>query len=201
MAFLEIVKNKSKKIVEKYNKKIKNINMGMAFKNWTNITDDIFVEEMNTEIAFDKDIKLIDVNDITQYDDTPNVLLYYIINELTKIINVESNKSIITHIVMFFIDMIDYIFDLFNVDKFMDIYDIKRFSYKLKAMQNYIYDMDVDNILSEEDKIGSDDLSAEKDREDEDNREMNSALDIDIGMDVDGDVEDMYESMGDIFHL
>jgi hypothetical protein len=138
------------------------------------------------------------------YDINGNMILYYIINELIKLIDYNENKFIKTNIIYMIIDMINEEHNIFNVDKRTSNFDIKRFGYFLTS-QSYMYDVDTKGhgLEGETDGFYEEQIDAsmqsDKDVKDKKNaneeaKEEANAMDIDAEIDVpDVDTEMDYE--------
>lgn len=197
-------------IFEKYNKKLVNIKLEDSnkkhkiFKHWKAVTYNIFADDMDDKVVRVGEGKLYNVEEINKYDINGNVLLYYIVTEIDKLIHFNDNKAIRTSIVMFLIDFISSLFNLFNTDDLLNIYDIKRFMFVLES-QGYVHDIEekghgletetqgiYEEYKDEDEKQTEEEIEAEDDAEEED-----QALDIDVDGEYDADPEDYYPRMFD----
>ena len=198
-------------IVEKYKSKITKLetrdikNKQKIFKNWELIKYGLFYKETKTGIInINIDGNYLSVNDINMYDMNGNIILFYIINELIKLIDYNDNKFIKTNIIYMIIDMINEEHNIFNIDKRTSNFDIKRFGYFLTS-QSYMYDVDTKGHGLEgetegfyEEQIDTS-MQSEKDIKDkkkanEEAKEESNAIDIDTEIEVpDVDTEIDYE--------
>lgn len=205
-------KDEETKLYEKYNKKLYQINTEsdngkhQLFKNWSEITNSIFVDNLEEKNINFKNVNLLNVDEITKYGVNSNMLLYYIISEIDKLFHFNAeNKFMRINIVGFVIDFITYVFSLFNTDDLMNIYDIKRFSYILQS-ESYVHDMDQKGhgLQSETtgiyDEYKEDDVQPTEEEGERiiDDEEEGDALDIDVDLENDAEeVQDYYPKIWD----
>jgi len=102
---------------------------------------------------------------------------------MNKLLKYNSNKVLRTNIINFYIDFINTMFDMFNIESRINNHDIKRFIMSLKSS---LYIQDIENLITGEtvgiyqeykdidDKDNEEDLEAEDDA-----REEQDALDMD----------------------
>lgn len=88
----------------------------------------IFYKEDN-KITIDiiKD-KYINIEDILKYDENGNSILYYIVEQLNNIININSDSLSKTNITFFILDLINYLYDQYTINK--QITDINLIKFK-----------------------------------------------------------------------
>ena len=140
----ELIEEQTDIFINKYLGKLNNIIVrnkeDKIFKNWKIVKNGIFLQELNDKIInMDIQNKYILFDDISYYDYHGNLILYYIIEQLDKLIEYNTNKIIQTNITYFIIDIINNIFELYNEEILIRSYDIKRFSYIMNS-ETYIYD-------------------------------------------------------------
>lgn len=201
---IEYNRTKMNSLVEKYKSKLSNINFtdatgnNLIFKHWKAIysginLDDISKFKLNDDL--DKQ-KFISYEEITKIDKSGNILLYYIIRELLKLLEFNDNKIIKTQIANFAIDFINFAYDMNNQDKENSNLDVKRFVYLINS-QTYVNEINEDSgikniegIYSEykDDRDKSEDEIKQENEISYDNEQMNE------GLDVDYDKEDIDES-------
>ena len=200
-------------LLEKYQKKLSNINLesepdnknnnnnnnknnnknnknkDKIFKHWNAVINNIFAESLEDKVINIGNDRLINAEEISKYDINGNYLLFYIVSEIDKLIQFNQNKFIKTNAIMFIIDFINLVFNLFNTEDLFNKLDIKRFFYIINS-KGYLYDIeqkghgledtqgiyeeyqDPDEIVSEE----------QMDIEDEAEEEA-QALDVDMNFD------------------
>jgi hypothetical protein len=113
--------------VEKYKKKLDGMNITnknkdhIVFKHWKGITRGLFATK-NLEIEYNFDINpTINTDDINKVDISGNIILYFIVDELTKLLQYNSDGSYKTAISHFIIDFINTVFELFNTENYQII--------------------------------------------------------------------------------
>ena len=140
--------------IEKQKKKIGNINIfdskgnHMIFKHWKGIIRGIYPEEIKEMKNDIENIKTTTFDEINKIDTNGNMILYFITSELTKLLKYNNNKSNNLAIAEFIIEFINNSFDLFNNEKFIENYDVKRFGYILSSV-TYIQELTENNGLEE----------------------------------------------------
>lgn len=177
-------------ITNKYSKKLLNMSLydqnkkHKIFKHWKAVTSQLQTDDLtDVNLNIDLDAQLLDSEDINNYDFNGNLLLYYIITEMSKLIIYNPNKVLRSNIIGFLIEFINIMFDMFNIESKMHNHDIKRFIMSLKSS---LYIQDIENLVTGEtvgiyqeyrdidDKENPDEADAEDDA-----REEADALDVD----------------------
>lgn len=128
------------KIIFKYSKLLKNFNVGAnndAFSEWDSIADSFVYEKVNWE---ETDVRMMNdtfVNsDIINYYDTQSILMmYYLTQELVKIVDSNDDKVTKINLCQMFIDVLTYIYNLYNVDRYKNIIEIKRFDFIMNGSE------------------------------------------------------------------
>lgn len=104
------------------------------FKSWKAIDNSLTFKNLNGKtININKNDKYINYSVFTDYDYHGNLILFYIITELTKLLEYNQNKFIKSNLAFFCIDNIKYLFELHNNDKIKNTFDIKRFNYLINC--------------------------------------------------------------------
>ena len=187
-------------LLEKYNKKIQEINIEETngkhkiFKHWEAITNNLFAENIDDKYINIGDERLLHVENINKYDTHGNMLLYYLITEIDKLLHFNQNKFIKTNIVSFIIDFIDFAFNMFNTDEIKNQYDIKRFMYLLES-HGYVYDIEQKGhgIESETHGIYDEAKDDEQQQSDEQIEADVDAIEEDGALDIDINIEERHE--------
>lgn len=192
--------NKTNVIVNKYIKKFSNINVadksgkGRILKHWKAVSRGLKPESLD-DIYFNYSDKLVDVNTVSGYDDTGNIMLFYLVNEMNKLLEYNDNKFVKITIVTFLIDFISTAFNMFNIEALMNNKEIKRFTYVLKS-DSYLrdleekQDMEVERSgIYEEYKDQDDEISEEQMEKIQDDIEEQDALDIDGEIDYEANYD------------
>lgn len=124
-------------------------NNNIFFENWEGIKYGVFYETTNKNINIDINTNYLNVNDMSDYDVSGNLILYYIIRELDKLININDDDSFIQNQICFFImEIIDNIYSNFNKEDENQTYDLKKFKLILNS---YLFEAEeLDNEIVEE---------------------------------------------------
>jgi hypothetical protein len=197
---LEFFSNKLNIFVEKYKKKLANINVTndkgehMVFKHWKGVDRGLFAEEVQ-EVKYNFDEQsTVNVDDINKIDNNGNIILYFIIGEFSKLLKYNPDAFSKTAVCQFIIDFINTSFDLFNTEKLTNNIDIKRFEYILASV-TYVQEITEKSGAKETEGIYSEyidpdeEVTQEQRDEMEDTKEEQEALDV--GSDY--DYEEVYE--------
>lgn len=132
--------------IEKYQKKLQNLvtvdDKGdhKIFRHWKAVSTSLFSESLSDR-SINLDLRLVHIDDINRYDANGNLLLFYIVTELQKLIEYNTSKFTRSYVVYFLIDFINILFDMFNCEYISSTFDIKRFEYILKS-SGYIHDLE-----------------------------------------------------------
>jgi hypothetical protein len=124
------------------------------------------------------------------------MILYFIVEELTKLLKYNSSKFIKLSICNFIIEFINTIFDFFNTDKNTNNIDIKRFNYYLNS---YTYIQEISEKTGTKQLEGiydeqidpDEEINEERKEEHLDDEEEADALDVEY--DSEGDFESGYD--------
>lgn len=178
---------------QKYFKKLSGIlihdNVGKhrIFKHWKAVISQLQPDNLDDiNINININDKLLDSDYVNNFDINGNLILFYITSEMNKLIDYNANKVIKENIINFFIEFIDIMFDMFNIESKLNNHDIKRF---ILGLQVPFYAQDDENIITGE-TVGIyqeykdiDDKETEEDIEaNEDAREEEDALDMDFDL-------------------
>ena len=135
-----------------------------VFHNWNNISKSLFYSYTTIDMKYKK---YIDVLNIMEFDTKSKILLFYLINELLKLMNYNHNRiDIISQLV---IDLIKYSFYKFNLDEQSKNIDIMKFKITVSSKLN----IDVEKKVE---LIDYEDIEIENQEQEYDN-EKNQALD------------------------
>lgn len=131
--------NKINKLVNDYVRKLSGINLTdsngkhLAFKHWKGITRGIFIDTSILDKFLENDDFIINIDDINKNDSSGNIILYFIVHELNKLLEYNTDKLLRINICNFIIDYINIIFDLFNIEDINYNINMKRFIYLLSS--------------------------------------------------------------------
>lgn len=193
------------KLLEKYSKTLDNLSITdekgahQVLKHLKAVQSNLFCEPLGDKTLNISPDELLNAEQIWKYDRVGNMLTYYIITEIDKLIHFNAKKSTKITTGLFIIDFINWAFDLFNTDGLMDNFEIKKFVYTLKS-SGYIDDIEdisgttqgiYEEQVSDTDEVTEEELEAQYDLEEE-----AQAIDMDMDMDaaldyypdIDGDV-------------
>jgi len=177
--------NKYEQLIEKYGKKLRNINIvnsegnHLILRHWKNLADNL---KYNEKDSFEINTNTIDYEKISKYDKESVLLNFYLINEINKLYKYNNNKQIKINITALIYDFINITFSLTNEEKTQSDKDYKRFEYILnsKVFIDEIKDQIgktegiYEEVVDEEKK----EISEEEQNKLDDNAEENDALDI-----------------------
>lgn len=133
--FLEKYKNKLKNIVTKKDSE-------KFFQMWKAVKNNMFFQTLeNRTINLNIDVEYVLSDDINYYDYHGNVILYYIVNEFIKLIQMNDEKFVKINLAFLIIDIIINLHKLFNTEVQITNYELKRFNYIINSKQS-VYEMD-----------------------------------------------------------
>ena len=191
-------------VTNKYFKRLNNMNIKdqngkhRVFKHWKAVTTHLHTDSLDDlNINLDPDSRLIDAENINLYDENGNILLFYIVSEMNKLLKYNPNKVIRGNIINFYIEFINIMFDMFNIESRINNHDIKRF---IMTLQSSLYIQDIENLISgetvgiyQEYKDIDDKESEEQQDADDDAREEADALDMDNELEFGDDLGDGFD--------
>lgn len=132
--------------MKKYYKKLTKIKVkdsngeNKIFSNWNKINGKLFnIIDKNVNINLNINDKTIPSDEIKRIDISGNIMLYYIIQELIKLISYNTSKFITANLVYFIIDVLNNIYEFYNEDIIYRNTDVRRFTYLLLT-DKFIYD-------------------------------------------------------------
>lgn len=126
------------KIISKYAKLLEDSKLGdknNAFDDWNSLRYSFKYEPINWQETNVRPTNNIFVNSdlINYYDISSNLMIYYLVNELISIIESNSEKNMKINISQLYIEIIVYIYNLYNIDPYKNSLDLKRFEYILNG--------------------------------------------------------------------
>lgn len=178
--------NFMKKYYKKLTKiRIKNENgKNKIFNEWENINKGVFHFLSDDEkININIEDKTISTEELIRIDDQGNIILYYIIQELIKMLNYNPSKFIRANIVYFMLDSLNNTFKFYNKDLIFKNSEVRRFSYILST-DKFIHDTQEQYRVSKPEGFYGeytdieDDINPEKEEELYDNKQEMDAIDI-----------------------
>lgn len=177
--------NKYDNLIEKYNKKIKEINLTsqtgnhLILKHWKNLINSLIIEvDNNIEI----NSNTINYDKINKIDYNGNLILFYFINEIIKMYKYNDNKILKINLTLLIIDYININFEMFNEEKIQNDKDYKRFWYVINS-QTYINEIkdkvgETEGIYEEAIDMDKKELTQEEIDSIDDANEEDNALDV-----------------------
>jgi len=188
-------------LFDKYREKLRNLKKTNIFEHWKIIYNNINIENNDNikTITLPKN-KLIYYNDVNNIDTTGNIITYYIISELLKLLKLnDSNKSLKTTLSNFIIDFFNIIFDFVNEEKDNDIQDIKSFSYMVSSSSS-IKEIQEQSGVRTIEGIVTEFVTSEKTKEEllEEQEEKFNLAEENQAYDIDVDNDDLIEDGDDV---
>jgi hypothetical protein len=187
-------------IISTYIKKINKMNTTDVngkkkfMKHWNAVSHATKLPNIDN-IDFNYSGDIIDIPKIISFDTTGNIMLYYIIQQLTNLIEYNDNKFIKINTVLFIIDFISYVYELFNIDYINESSEIMRFTYILNSSE-YARDISEKNTVETngvyEEVIDSNEYNFDNDNDNYDNEAKQDAEEEDEAIDMEGEID--YES-------
>lgn len=132
-------------LIKKYSKQLDKLNFGkyenvnepiggkdtLLFDSWNNIRNLFTYKKVtwkDTNVKAPEN-KYINTNVINYYDVSSNIIFNFLTDQLIYLIDINHAKTEKITIIQIFIDIINYIYNLYNTDAFKDEHEIKRFNY------------------------------------------------------------------------
>ncbi len=192
------------KVIDKYNKKLTEFKTSdeddnyKIFENWNLLVDNLStkldLEDYKFNLNINQTSKIMEADEIIKFDNNSNLLLYYILNEINNLLDFNSNKYIKTNLTGLLLELINYNFNLFNLEMIQSNISVKRLEYILNGL---VFAEDLEHVISEftddEEAISDTNLTEDEVQEIEDAREEGDALDMDGEFDYISNYENLYE--------
>jgi hypothetical protein len=157
-------------MINKFSKFIGNIRFGKensSFKEWNKMRELFKYEKVNwkdTNLKINEKLNIY-FEIINHYDKASHIMIYYLMSQLIDIIDSNEERIDKINISQIIIELINYVYHLYNMDDFRNTIEIKRFEYLLKASPGAI------DILKREQGIEQS-KELEKDLEEEEIEEL-----------------------------
>lgn len=197
--------NEIKNIIMKYSETQKKFILEKSnakfFDGWNKIIDGVFYT-INKDEKYEENINILNVDDIMKYDRKTSNLVYYICDELIKLINFNNDKFIKITLCNIIVDSITHIFSIFNKDNINTNTHTIKFSYILKSTV-YAKEMVQDIMDKSDGGFYEEYIDTSKEMTDEDHDRMidaeeeNEALDADQGGEEEEDDNNIVDMEGD----
>jgi hypothetical protein len=179
--------NKFDSLVELYRKKINNLNITSStgshqvFKHWKGICEITKVDKIK-DVTIDNNT--INYEKVNNYDNNGNMLLFYIIDEWTSLLEFNENKTNKSSLCLLIIDFINVLFDLYNEEKFKYKMDYKQFYYFIHSAT---YIDSVKDTIGETEGIYEEFVDENKELSEEEKEALEDAQEEEDALDVEGD--------------
>ena len=190
-------------IIDKYKNKLTKMKISdgkyTVFDDWNVVKYKLYFQSLDKKtVNLNADAKYLIFNNFSDYDYHGNLILYYIIRELSKLINYNYKKFIKVSVAHLIIDIINKIHIVFNEEYKEVNYEIKRFNYIIQS-DSTAYDTEsqgygIDgtfNELSGEYRPSDYEITEEELVQRENDIEALDALDLDIDRDLDYEIDYM----------
>ena len=166
-----------------------------VFRKWDELTNALQFKLKNDDINFDIRDEIVTSKQLADYDYNGNILLFYLISELERLLNYNDNKFIKNSLALLIVRVLSDSYDKFDTEEKLQNKDIRRFEYILNS-KTYVEDIQDQGVNFEAEKdamgVAVDDIEDElKQKILTDAEEERDALDLDI--DTETDMSDMYQ--------
>ena len=132
-------------LVNKYNKILADVKFGddnNAFDEWNDLRNLFVYQPIKWSETSERPSESMYINSdtINYYDISSNLMVYYLINELIMIIDSNPDKITKTNICQLYVEVILYIYNIYNMDSYKNSLELNRFMYILNGS---IYMVDI----------------------------------------------------------
>lgn len=138
--------NKLTQIVDTYRQKLANIKLAdpsdshRIFKHWKAVSSGINPKLSNSKsMDIHDDTKILYASTLNQYDDNNNLILFYIVDNIMKLVQYNDNKFVKINVINMVTEFIGAMFDSFNIEYIYNNFNVKRFKYILDS-EGFVYD-------------------------------------------------------------
>lgn len=173
--------------IEKYSRKLQLLKLRdddsktnkKIFKLWNMVVQNLHYFEKHS-----KNIKIahlgdyIDIEDVIDNDYAGNLILFYFVSELSKLLTINQNKYVKKTLVEFVIDFIIYSFNEYNLDYLASSNELRRFECMLMS-SDYLSDLEKNGFGMDTFIEAFEEKTKEQLEEEEDDREAEDAIDMD----------------------
>jgi hypothetical protein len=145
---------------------------------WKVVKDTLFLENIHNKIGnLNYNSKVLSTEEISNYDYSGNLILFYLVSEMKKLLDANDDKFNSVNISHLLLDMIITFHNENNVDKLMENDNIKRFTYILTLQEYTEITEEITGFYSEYDDPNAE-ISKEMVRERTDAIEEAEAIDM-----------------------
>jgi hypothetical protein len=179
--------NKFDSLVELYRKKVNNLNVTSSngshqvFKHWKGISEITKIDNIK-DVTIDNNT--INYEKINKYDENGNMLLFYIIDEWTSLLNFNENKMNKSSLCFLIIDFINVIFELYNEEKFKYNMEFKQFYYFIHSAT---YVDSIKDTVGITEGVYEEFVDENKEVTEEEKEALEDAIEEEGALDVEGD--------------
>lgn len=186
------------KVIQKYLKKLDSIKIedgkdNKFFRDYDRVINRIFYKLERTKVInLDYKEDFFSYIDVNKYDNNGNKILFYLLDELKKLVMMNEEKSVKVNVIYLIVDIIDYLHSLFNEDTITTNIETRRFEHMLKSAD---YVKEIQSVggetqgFYEEYKDPEEEVDSEKLEEEEDTREEMESMDIEDELDYEIDYQ------------
>ena len=196
--------NNPDQFLDSYKNKLTNMELRdknyKFLRDWKEIKYDLFFEDiMNKNINLDPESTLLFNEDISLYDYTGNLILFYIVDEMGKLLDINNDKFVKSTLAYLLLDIIVRLYDDMDEEKDLTNTEIKRFKYILEiydereieaiaGITEGIYEeyVDPDAVVDEEQIEKADEDKEMEDALDMEEPEEFDNVDYESGINFDG---------------
>ena len=114
----------------------KKVIVGNFFDDWVNIRNDFSYDQIDWEkMKINIDSDFIQMTFINYYDVPSALMMNYLVTQFNTLLNDNPDKSIKGNISMMYIELINYVFSINNVDSMKNKLEVKRYQYILNGSE------------------------------------------------------------------
>ncbi len=195
MAIIEkpsMFSEKMNMLVDKYKKKLENITVQektgsrRVFKHWKALCDGLVTDQM-ADVYFGFTSNLLETDQIFEYDSQSMLVLYYMVDQFTRLIEYNDERYMKANICNLLVDFIDRSFGRYNTEHLHTNNEINRFRYVLGSI-GFIRDSENTTVTQTtgfyDEQVDEDQKPTEQDIEESiDAIEEQDAVDVDMDAD------------------
>lgn len=140
--------------MKKYYKKLTKIKVkdenskNRVFGSWKDIDEGIYFNNVNNnELGVSIEDKTVSTDELRRVDEQGNIVLYYIVQELSKLLDYNPSKFIRANLVYFMLDALNNVYEFYNKDIVFKNNEVRRFTYLL-ATDKFIHDTQEQYMIS-----------------------------------------------------
>ena len=189
----EIIADTTNDLTNKYRTKLRSFSIKdkeRVFKDWKAVKYNIFFQELGERVInLTVDPKFMTAEEVSFYDYHGNVILFYIVEQLVELLDINRDKFTKINLCYFIIDIINRVYNEHTQEEEYTNSEIKRFKYILESDQ-YVNEFEQEELTEgnyEEYKDPDEKEDETMLQQKEDDQEEMDALDIEEGLDYEVD--------------